>query len=308
MSKGSGLPEAAYADAGVYELERRDLFGRSWIVVGRADEILEVGGYFTWDRTRVPLVMMRSVDGRVRALYNSCRHRGAPVVRTPCGRARAFRCQYHSWTYDSFGRLVALPDERDFGHVDRDAYSLVPLQISEVGGWLFVNQDAAGAALTDQLGGGAATLERLGEGRAFVERRIVSLQSNWKAVVERLAELNERPEIAGAVALSLAPNLTLVEAGAELRALLAWPRDERTTDLEVVRCAPPGATEALGEAWTTAGAALETALRELADGIAASGVRGDASRLKAAQLAAELARRFGPGALSGASAHADAPV
>ena len=63
----------------------------------------------TWERTRVPLLIVHAVDGVTRCFYNSCRHRGAPVVRVPKGKNRALRCQYHSWTYDTTGDSCPSP-------------------------------------------------------------------------------------------------------------------------------------------------------------------------------------------------------
>ena len=63
---------------------------------------------------------IRGKDDVVRAFYNTCQHRGAPVVREQAGTARTLRCQYHSWTYDiTEGQLIAVPDERDFVGLDK---------------------------------------------------------------------------------------------------------------------------------------------------------------------------------------------
>jgi len=259
-----GLAPTVYPDAAVFDRELRELFGHSWLLVGRADEIAEVGAFFTWQRTRIPFVLIRAVDGQIRAFYNSCRHRGAPVVRTPTGRARAFRCQYHSWTYDTFGRLLAVPDERDFGEVDRCAYFLVPLPVTELGGWLWVNQDRSAATLAQTLGPAAAELERLGAGLRSTEREVVTVDSNWKPVVERLADFAANPSSAGGrMVVSQLPNLFFIETPAELQAVAAWPVDEATTSVEVVRCAngPSAADDPAWQAgWDDLDARLQLAL------------------------------------------------
>ena len=50
-------------------------------------------------RSGAPIVVVRGDDGVLRAFYNACRHRGAPVTRDDCGTARRLTCQYHSWSY-----------------------------------------------------------------------------------------------------------------------------------------------------------------------------------------------------------------
>ena len=76
---------------------------------------------------------MRGDDGVVRAFYNSCRHRGAPVVRGDCGSARLLSCQFHGWTYDLRGDLVRVPDERDFVGLCREERALPAGALRAVG-------------------------------------------------------------------------------------------------------------------------------------------------------------------------------
>lgn len=221
--------------AELYERELKRIFARFWMPVGRAEELDEVGGYFTWDRTRIPTVMVRSVDHQIRGYYNSCRHRGAPVVRTPTGRARAFRCQYHSWTYDTFGKLMAIPDERDFGNIDRCAHSLVPLRLAELGGWLWIDQSGEAPDLAAALGDLHPWLDARAEYR-LAGRHTQVVDADWKRVIAHL-----RAHMVDAQ--SHFPNICFVEAGGELTMMAAWPRDEQTTEVELVVCVAPGAAE-----------------------------------------------------------------
>lgn len=56
------------------------------------------------------------------------RYRGAPVVRDVEGRTTLLRCQYHSWSYGLDGRLMGLPDERDFGCLDKSSRGLMEVR------------------------------------------------------------------------------------------------------------------------------------------------------------------------------------
>lgn len=223
---------AARTEAEIHERELAKIFARLWMPVGRAEELADIGGYFTWDRTRIPTVMVRSVDGQIRGYYNSCRHRGAPVVRTPTGKARAFRCQYHSWTYDTFGKLMAIPDERDFGNIDRCAHSLVPLRLAELGGWLWIDQSDTAPELAEVLGPLLPRLEGQAAGR-FAGRRTRLVDANWKTVVAHLA-------VATPASASLFPNICFAGEGANAEMFAAWPRDEGVTEVELVACRPEG--------------------------------------------------------------------
>ena len=66
------------------------------------------------------MILIRGNDEKIRCFYNTCQHRGAPVVRDDKGSSKRLRCQYHSWSYDiTSGALVAVPDEHDFVDLDR---------------------------------------------------------------------------------------------------------------------------------------------------------------------------------------------
>src|SRR4051812_26571022 len=89
----------------IYEGERRALFDHCWIYLGHASELRNPGDFKTrWVAGR-PVIFVRSRDGDVRALINSCRHRGAVVCREREGNARQFFCMYHGWTYHPDGQL-----------------------------------------------------------------------------------------------------------------------------------------------------------------------------------------------------------
>ena len=47
----------------------------------------------------------------MKALLNSCRHRGAMICRERTGNARQFYCMYHGWSYNTDGSLKQVPGE-----------------------------------------------------------------------------------------------------------------------------------------------------------------------------------------------------
>lgn len=98
------------------------------------------------------VLLTRDSDGRFRAFENVCRHRGMELV-TPHGQeniktngackgvSTTHVCPYHSWAYDSSGKLVAVPFEQGFdndGSVDIENRNLIELPCGERAGILFV--------------------------------------------------------------------------------------------------------------------------------------------------------------------------
>ena len=191
------LPARRFVDRSFYEAERAEIFGKAWLLAGRLDEIGRPGLYMTWEKTTVPLLVVHAVDDVIRCFYNSCRHRGAPVVRVPRGRNRALRCQYHSWTYDTSGKLVSVPDERDFVDLHREERSLVPVACDVANSAIFVNE-APEDGLASWFGGAGAELTVESEGLRTLDQRSVTIPVNWKRVVGRLLASPPAPPRPGA--------------------------------------------------------------------------------------------------------------
>ena len=71
------LPPVAYHDGAVQALEREAVFGRGWVPIGRADRVKAAGDYEALEIGGRPIILLRDKAGALRALANSCRHRGA---------------------------------------------------------------------------------------------------------------------------------------------------------------------------------------------------------------------------------------
>src|SRR5262245_59661063 len=65
-----------------HELERKAVFERAWLNVGRIEQLPRNGSYFTKDLPglRTSILVSRDGEGRVRAFHNVCRHRGNRLV------------------------------------------------------------------------------------------------------------------------------------------------------------------------------------------------------------------------------------
>ena len=135
------IPAGRYVDPGFLTLEEERLWKRTWLYAGHIDQLPEPGSWFLSRKTGSPILVVRDLDDRVRAYYNTCRHRGAPLVKEDAGRGRGFVCGYHGWSYTLDGRLVAVRDKRDFVDIDFGCHSLIPVHCERYGGWIFVNED-----------------------------------------------------------------------------------------------------------------------------------------------------------------------
>ena len=101
------IPAARYCDPAFFRLEREYVFGRNWLFVAHADELPEVGDVVLLDQFPAPVMLVRGEDRCVRAFYNTCRHRGAPMVSETRNKVKTRPvCQYHSLSYVLEGGLT----------------------------------------------------------------------------------------------------------------------------------------------------------------------------------------------------------
>jgi phenylpropionate dioxygenase-like ring-hydroxylating dioxygenase large terminal subunit len=178
-------PAAWYVDERIAELERQSVFGRTWQVVARADQLRRPGQFVTAELAGEPLVIVRGSDNELRAFYNVCRHHAAAVVTEEQGTASIFRCPYHGWSYGLDGSLKGAPEFEGVCNFDRAQNGLLPLRVETWEQFVFVNLDPQAAPLAGFLGGLAKRIAPLNLGAVhFFERRTYSLNCNWKVFVD----------------------------------------------------------------------------------------------------------------------------
>ena len=128
--------------------------------------------------------MVRDGEGVLRAFYNVCRHRAAPVVTEASGKASRLRCRYHGWTYDLAGCLRGTPEFDGVLDFCREKQGLLTVAVAEWGPFVWVHGGENPPSLIDYL---APMPERLATeltSFAFVGQREYQLACNWKVYVD----------------------------------------------------------------------------------------------------------------------------
>lgn len=188
------VPGEHYYDPDHWQQEVDRVFKRLPLMLAMSCELRDAGDFKTLDVAGVPVLMLRDGDGRPRAYVNSCSHRGAVVVTEASGNRRRFSCPYHAWTYDHDGRLVAVYQERDFGHIDKSCHGLTELPAAERAGMIWVTLDADSPLDIDTfLCGYDAVLEPFGfaDWSLYDSRTIAG--PNWKIAYDGYMDLYHLP-------------------------------------------------------------------------------------------------------------------
>jgi Rieske 2Fe-2S family protein len=132
---GHNLPQPFYTDRDIFEFDMREIYGKSWLLIGFEIEMPSPGSYLALTIGRSPIVILRGQDGVLRGFFNSCRHRGAQILADGCGEARRLICPYHQWMYDDRGTLKgAAKMPADF---DKSAHGLKPIHVRAVAGTVY---------------------------------------------------------------------------------------------------------------------------------------------------------------------------
>jgi phenylpropionate dioxygenase-like ring-hydroxylating dioxygenase large terminal subunit len=151
ISLAESLPPECYVDREFFEFEKKTMFFKEWLCVGRESWVKEPGDYFTAKHVGEPLVITRTKDGEVAAMSAVCQHRGM-LVAEGRGHARGLICPYHHWFYSLTGELMAAPEMGETCNFHRQDHSLPRLKVETWQGFIFVNFDADAAPLAPRLG------------------------------------------------------------------------------------------------------------------------------------------------------------
>ena len=191
----------------IYRQEKRYIFGKSWLYLSHESQVPNAGDFITTTMGEAPVIVSRHTNGKVSASLNSCAHRGLPVARGDRGNAKRFVCPYHAWSYDSTGKLCAVPQERKLGQkVCREKNSLKSVPRVEIFcGLIFGCMDAEVESLENFLGDMRFYIECMfdrSSGGALVvgAPQKWMINCNWKVPVEnQLGDVAHGPILHGAI-------------------------------------------------------------------------------------------------------------
>jgi choline monooxygenase len=192
LARAATLPSRYYLEPEILEREKERIFGRTWQLVARAEELSRVGDFVPVTVLDEPVVITHGLDGELKAFYNVCRHRAGQVALTR-GNRKSLQCRYHGWTYGLDGSLRAAPEMEETEDFAKEDFGLVPVRVERWGPFVFVNlsTDADTPQLADVMGAIPSEVEHSGydvDRMRLVERRDYVIECNWKVYVDNYLE------------------------------------------------------------------------------------------------------------------------
>lgn len=187
-----------YLSPQVFELERRQVWARSWLFVGHDSQVPRPGDFITVDLAGQPVLMVRQPEGGVAVLHNRCAHKGAPLSTAACGHAERFlRCPYHGWAYALDGRLAGIPLKSGY---EGGGFETCPArggltaygEVAVHRGFVFARARGGGPPLAECLGELLSALDLLADrsphGRLRVAGGVLrtEFRANWKIYLENI--------------------------------------------------------------------------------------------------------------------------
>jgi phenylpropionate dioxygenase-like ring-hydroxylating dioxygenase large terminal subunit len=192
------VPTETCTSPELFELERERIFRRSWLNMGREEDLPEPGSYVVRDLAvaNTSVLLVRGKDRKIRAFHNVCVHRGNRLVDEEKGLCKGrFVCRFHSWAYDTAGRLTFVSDEANFYDIDKSSLGLKPIAAEVWEGFIFINLNPhPSESLAEYLAGIVQQIH----GYPFDQQRLLCRyrleeKANWKVILDAQNEVYHLP-------------------------------------------------------------------------------------------------------------------
>ena len=179
---------ARYTSREFHEVEKSKLWPRVWQMACREEHIPHPGDFTVYDIADKSFVIVRQLDGSIKAFYNSCLHRGRPLVTAP-GSTKQLRCPFHGFTWKLDGQLQDIPCRWDFPHVKDEDCALPEAHVDTWGRWVFINMSPQPIPLREYLGPLPSHFAEWGLERSYLGAHVARVvKCNWKATLEAFSE------------------------------------------------------------------------------------------------------------------------
>lgn len=89
------LPASWYREPAMYELERRAIYSKRWLLVTHRNRFAKSGDFVQYNEAGFSFFLCLDREGNLNGFHNICRHRAYPVVTKDEGNVSILSCKYH---------------------------------------------------------------------------------------------------------------------------------------------------------------------------------------------------------------------
>ncbi|KAJ5760139.1 ISP domain-containing protein [Penicillium odoratum] len=138
-----GLPASWYRSEAMYQLERRAIFSKRWLLLTHSSRFTKAGDFISFTVANFSFFLIQDRDGNINGFHNICRHRAFPVVQAQSGFTSILSCKYHGWSYGLKGNLAKAPRFETVPEFDKRQQGLLPINVHiDKAGFVWVNLQA----------------------------------------------------------------------------------------------------------------------------------------------------------------------
>lgn len=189
--RGDPITGDRYYSTEFMQQEWEHMWTRTWQVGAVEAQFPASGCVVTHEIGKESILMVRDDEGRIRAFYNVCQHRGNRMVECKETRVKRLVCNYHSWCYGLNGRLLIAKDSaNDFPQGNPvGKLGLKEVHCEVFAGLVWINMDPNARPLRESLGVVADQLERYEMDKMVrVMHMTAEVECNWKVIQDNFNE------------------------------------------------------------------------------------------------------------------------
>ncbi len=194
-ARSFSINKDCYRDPKFLNIEREQIFHKSWQFLGHEEKLRKPGSYVATDVQGQSVFAARDSDGELRAFYNVCQHRGHELLAGD-GNTKFITCPYHAWVYKLDGTLHRARRSELIENFNKSEIYLTAIQVEEFCHLIFVSLDPNAAALAEQTGDLRKEVmdyaSDLGE-LTFAHRLTYRIRANWKTIIDNFLECYHCP-------------------------------------------------------------------------------------------------------------------
>ena len=186
-----------------YEKEREHIFKKTWLYMGRVEQLPKQGSFFTRELqvADTSVIIIRGADDVIRAFHNVCPHRGNKLLwsddpfQEHSGTVRVMQCRFHGWRFRTDGSLIATSRKDLLLDFVPESCRVPSIQCDVWEGFIFINLDPDN---TEPVRSFLGELAHELEGYPFagphqVYKVRAQLKCNWKIFIDGFAESYHGP-------------------------------------------------------------------------------------------------------------------